>query len=50
MPTWTGLRFNQPIGYRIDASGNKIPLHYGELKLDPATCRYHVIPRTGPSK
>jgi len=45
-----GLRFDEPIGYRIDAAGKKIPLHYGELKLDPATGKYHVIPRTGPSK
>jgi hypothetical protein len=44
-----GLRFDEPIGYRIDAQGNKIPLYYGELKLDPKTGKYHVTPRTGPA-
>lgn len=44
-----GKRFDKPIGYRIDAQGNKIPLHYGELKLNPQTGLYHIIPRTGPT-
>jgi hypothetical protein len=44
-----GLRFDDPIGFRIDARGNRVPLHYGEMKLDPKTGTYHVIPRTGPS-
>jgi hypothetical protein len=43
-----GLRFEEPIGYRIGQDGSTIPLHYGELKLSPDG-RYHVIPRTGPS-
>ncbi|MGI8979296.1 MAG: DUF6972 family protein [Pirellulaceae bacterium] len=43
-----GLRFEEAIGYRIDASGKKLPLFYGELKLDPSTGLYHIIPRTGP--
>jgi hypothetical protein len=43
------LRFDEPIGFRIDAQGNKIPLYYGEMKLNPNTGLYHVIPRTGPS-
>ncbi len=45
-----GLRYDEPIGYRVDAAGNKLPLHYGEMKLDTATGKYHVIPRTGASK
>jgi hypothetical protein len=45
-----GLHFDKPIGYRIDAQGNKIPLYYGELKLNPKTGKYHVVPRTGPAK
>jgi hypothetical protein len=44
-----GLRFDKPIGYRIDAAGNRVPLHYGELKLHPKTGRYHVTPRKGPA-
>ncbi|MFH5806531.1 RHS repeat domain-containing protein, partial [Alienimonas sp. DA493] len=44
-----GKYFNEPIGFRIDAQGNKIPLHYGELKLKAETGCYHVIPRTRPA-
>jgi hypothetical protein len=44
-----GLKFDQPIGYRIDINGNKIPLNYGELKVY-TDGRYHVIPRTNPAK
>src|SRR5262245_25877219 len=36
-----GLPFEEPIGYRIDAEGNRIPLHYAELKASGE--RYHVI-------
>ncbi len=43
-----GLRFAEPIGYRIDAAGNALPLYYGELKVSGE--HYHVIPRTGPSQ
>lgn len=44
-----GLRFDKPIGYRVTAEGSKLPLHYGELKLNENGL-YHVIPRTGPSR
>ena len=44
-----GLRFDEPIGYRIGKDGNTTPLNYGELKVDPDG-QYHVIPRTGSSK
>jgi hypothetical protein len=44
-----GKHFDEPIGFRIDASGNKIPLHYGELKLNPNAGLYHIIPRTRPA-
>jgi RHS repeat-associated protein len=44
-----GLYFDQPIGYRIDSTGRKIPLRYGELKIRDDGL-YHVIPRTSPSK
>jgi hypothetical protein len=43
-----GLCFAEPIGYRIDAAGNALPLYYGELKVSGE--HYHVIPRTGPSQ
>jgi hypothetical protein len=45
-----GLRFDEPIGYRIDSAGNRIPLHYGELKFNPETGGYHLVPRTGVSQ
>jgi hypothetical protein len=44
-----GLRFNEPIGYQIRPDGSKLPLSYGELKLNSETGGYHIIPRTGPS-
>jgi uncharacterized Zn-binding protein involved in type VI secretion len=40
-----GLQFEEPIGYRVDAKGNRIPLTYGEMKVGPDG-KYHVIPRT----
>ena len=45
-----GLMFEDPIGVRIDEDGSTIPLHYGEIKLDPRTGLFHVIPRTRPRK
>lgn len=44
-----GLFFSQPIGFRLDPSGSRIPLFYGEVKID-ANDRYHPIPRTRPSE
>jgi len=44
-----GLLFSEPIGFRIDPDNSTIPLFYGEVKID-AKNRYHVIPRTRPSK
>ncbi|WP_197740631.1 DUF6972 family protein [Tuwongella immobilis] len=45
-----GLRFDEPVGYRIDpVTGNKLPLHDGELTLDPTTGKYHLMPRTRPA-
>jgi hypothetical protein len=44
-----GLLFSEPIGYRMDPSGSKIPLFYGEVKID-ANDKYHPIPRTRPSE
>lgn len=45
-----GLYFTEAIGYRIDPDDNsRIPLFYGEVKID-AENRYHVIPRTQPSR
>jgi hypothetical protein len=43
-----GYQFKEPIGYRIDANGNRIPLHYGEMKMSAG--KYLMIPRTIPSK
>ncbi len=43
-----GLDFPQPIGYRIDREGRRLPLYYGEIKITGD--RYHVIPRTRPSR
>lgn len=42
-----GLYFAKPIGYRLSQTGQKIPLHYGEMKIKGD--KYHVIPRTKPS-
>lgn len=44
-----GLLFSDAIGFRIDPSGSKVPLFYGEIKID-ANNRYHPIPRTRPSE
>lgn len=44
-----GLLFDEPIGFRIDPDGSKIPLYYGEVKID-ANNRYHTIPRTRSSE
>ncbi len=44
-----GLLFSEPIGYRIDPDGSRIPLFYGEVKID-ANDKYHPIPRTRPSE
>ncbi len=44
-----GLRFEDPIGYRISRDGNRIPLNYGELTLKHDG-RYHLIPRTRPAE
>lgn len=43
-----GLWFDEPIGYRIDSTGNRLSLFYGELKVSGD--RYHAIPRTGPGQ
>ena len=45
-----GLHYEEPIGYRINAAGDAIPLNYGEMKVDSASGKYHVILRTGASK
>jgi len=42
-----GLQFDEPIGYRIDAKGNQLPLYYAEMKVKNG--KYHVVPRTQPS-
>jgi len=43
-----GMRFDEPIGERISSDGSRIPLDYGEMKVKGD--KYHVIPRTGPSR
>jgi hypothetical protein len=43
-----GLAFEEPIGFRIDAQGDRVPLYYGELKVSGE--QYHVIPRNGPGR
>ncbi len=43
-----GLYFASSIGYRISIDGNRIPLHYAEIKVIGE--KYHVIPRRQPSK
>jgi len=40
-------RFEKTIGYRIDRTGNRIPLYCAEMKIRGD--KYHVIPRTRPS-
>jgi hypothetical protein len=44
-----GMFFDEPVGYRISPDGNSIPVFYGEIKIN-ADNKYHVIPRTKPSK
>ncbi|NER83200.1 MAG: hypothetical protein F6K42_27345 [Leptolyngbya sp. SIO1D8] len=44
-----GSMFTEAIGVRIDPNGSKIPLFYGEVKID-ADNKYHPIPRTRPSE
>jgi hypothetical protein len=44
-----GLFFTEAIGDRISPDGSRIPLFYGEVKID-ATNRYHAIPRTRPGE
>jgi hypothetical protein len=44
-----GLRFDEPIGYRISADGKTVPLDYAEMKVY-SDGRYHIIPRTGAAK
>ncbi|WP_242048469.1 MULTISPECIES: DUF6972 family protein [Nostocaceae] len=44
-----GMFFNEPIGYGISPDGSRIPLYYGEIKIN-ADDQYHVIPRTRPSE
>lgn len=41
--------FTEAIGDRISPDGSRIPLFYGEVKID-ANNRYHAIPRTRPSE
>jgi len=43
-----GLYFDEPIGYRVSLDGNRTPLYYAEMKIKGE--RYHVIPRTQPSR
>jgi len=42
-----GLYFANPIGYRLNQMGEKIPLYDAEMKIKGDL--YHVIPRTKPS-
>jgi len=44
-----GMFFSQPIGDRIDPDGSRIPLYYGEIKINEND-EYHVIPRTRPGE
>lgn len=44
-----GMFFDELIGYRISPDGSRIPLYYGEIKIN-ADDQYHVIPRTRPSE
>ena len=43
-----GLYFSEAIGDRISEDGTSIPLYYAEIKVKGG--RYHVIPRTSPSR
>lgn len=44
-----GLYFTELIGYRISPDLTKIPLYYGEIKINEFN-KYHVTPRTKPSQ
>ena len=44
-----GMFFSEPIGDRIDPDGSRIPLYYGEIKINENN-QYHFIPRTRPSE
>lgn len=44
-----GMLFVEAIGYRISPDGSRIPLYYGEIKINEYN-QYHVIPRTRPSE
>lgn len=44
-----GFMFDKPIGHRVAKNGTRIPLYYGEVKID-SNGLYHLIPRTGPAK
>lgn len=44
-----GMLFTEPIGHRLSPNLHRTPLYYGELKID-SNNRYHVIPRTRPSR
>jgi hypothetical protein len=44
-----GLYFSNVIGYRISSDGTKLNLYYGEIKINDDN-KYHVIPRTSPSR
>jgi RHS repeat-associated protein len=43
-----GLRFEQPIGFRVGQDGARTALNYAEMKIR-SNGLYHIIPRTGPS-
>ena len=43
-----GLYFSEAIGDRISEDGTSLPLYYVEMKVKGG--RYHVIPRTSPSR
>jgi len=43
-----GMFFPEAIGYRISPDGSRVPLYYGEIKIN-ADNQYHVIPRIRPS-
>lgn len=43
-----GLRYDKPIGYRVDKYGKKKDLNYGEIKINSAGV-YHAEPRANPA-
>jgi hypothetical protein len=44
-----GLYFSDVIGYRMSSDGKILNLYYGEIKINDDN-KYHVIPRTSPSR